>query len=102
MQVHFSCRYPIVLSLRTRFLRAAVAFGVAGLLAVAPVRAAEPVPFTAAQLDQMLALQKAADEALAAKLKAAQEALAALEAAQDAARRAAAEKQAFSEAYERK
>ena len=53
--MHFSCRLPIVLSLRSRLLRAAAAFGVAGMLAVAPARAAEPPPFTAAELDQMLA-----------------------------------------------
>ena len=41
--------------LRSRFLRAASAFMVACLLAVAPARAAEPPPFTVAELDQMLA-----------------------------------------------
>jgi len=39
----------------SRFLGTAAAFVVACLLAVAPARAAEPAPFTAAELDQMLA-----------------------------------------------
>jgi len=39
----------------SRFLRTAAACVVACLLAVAPARAAEPPPFTAAELDQMLA-----------------------------------------------
>ena len=55
VQLHRSCRFPIVLSLRSRFLRAAAAFVMACLLAVASARAAEPPPFTAAELDQMLA-----------------------------------------------
>jgi len=41
--------------MRSGFLRAAAAFVVACLLAVGPARAAEPPPFTAAELDQMLA-----------------------------------------------
>jgi hypothetical protein len=53
--MHFSCRFPLVLALRSRFLRAAAAFGVACLLAVAPAHAAPPPPFTVAELDQMLA-----------------------------------------------
>jgi hypothetical protein len=44
-----------VIPLRSRFLRTAAAFVVACLLAVAPARAAEPAPFTVAELDQMLA-----------------------------------------------
>jgi Protein of unknown function (DUF3300) len=38
-----------------RFLRTAAAFLMACLLVAGPARAAEPVPFTAAELDQMLA-----------------------------------------------
>jgi hypothetical protein len=41
--------------MRSLFLRAAATIVVACLLAVAPARAADPPPFTAAQLDQMLA-----------------------------------------------
>jgi len=41
--------------MQSRFLRAAVAFLMACLLASGPTRAADPPPFTAGQLDQMLA-----------------------------------------------
>ena len=44
-----------MLLLRSFFLRATAAFVAACLLAVAPARAAEPPPFTAAELAQMLA-----------------------------------------------
>ena len=41
--------------MRSRFLRVAAAFLATCLLAAAPARAAEPAPFTAAELDQKLA-----------------------------------------------
>jgi hypothetical protein len=46
---------PSDLPRRWRFMRAAAAFLIACLLVPAPARAADPSPFTAAQLDQMLA-----------------------------------------------
>ncbi len=47
--------FPPGFSMRSLFLRAAAAFLMACLLASGPARAADPAPFTAAQLDQMLA-----------------------------------------------
>ena len=48
-------RFPPIILMPSPFLRAAAALVVACLLAVGPARAAEPPPFTHAQLDQMLA-----------------------------------------------
>ena len=48
-------RFPPIILMPSPFLRAAAALVVACLLAIGPARAAEPPPFTHAQLDQMLA-----------------------------------------------